>query len=490
MPRWPIREAGLAPGPRRIANDQRWRSDVQGRGHEKSFRGQGARQPSLGDQAAGPAHRSLARALTAAMLGMLVGSQVLVAQELQSRSPQRQDAQTSQLSAEPLPQRETGSDNASSVLLMLGTSPERRQLAAELETLIEQGNFEAAQDRLYTAIEIGSLAVLLTDRLRDPGFLAGLKTLGSRGEERPKPPPAVPQEASGSATDRASPGQPPSHVAELAELKEAKEREQQRADAIARELATANEELHALRALRERDARSATDAAGQLTEWRGAFERERERADAASRELLAAREEHRALQATREQDSALLASSQKELGELKAEIEKERQRNATAAAAIVKQERSPETEIDGPGQASGAAPPSVSAPSTTASIAAPERASPPASLGRLRGVPNVLTPSTLLLQGRRIRLFGVEAAGDVGSTNELTRYLGGREVVCDLAARPDIYRCQVDGKDVSLVVLFNGGGRVTSDGTADLKSAADRARSAGVGIWNRSASSK
>ena len=464
---------------------------MQGRGHPKSFRGQGARQPSLGDQAAGPAHRSLARALTAAMLGMLVGSQVLVAQELQSRSPQRQDAQTSKPSAEPLPQRETGSDNASSVLLMLGTSPERRQLAAELETLIEQGNFEAAQDRLYTAIEIGSLAVLLTDRLRDPGFLAGLKALGSRGEERPKPPPAVPQEASGSATDRASPGQPPSHVAELAELKEAKEREQQRADAIARELATANEELHALRALRERDARSATDAAGQLTELRGAFERERERADAASRELLAAREEHRALQATREQDSALLASSQKEIGELKAELEKERQRNATAAAAIVKQERSPETEIDGPGQASGAAAlPTVSAPSTTASIAAPERASPPASLGRLRGVPNVLTPSTLLLQGRRIRLFGVEAAGDVGSTNELTRYLGGREVVCDLAARPDIYRCQVDGKDVSLVVLFNGGGRVTSDGTADLKSAADRARSAGVGIWNRSASSK
>jgi endonuclease YncB( thermonuclease family) len=193
----------------------------------------------------------------------------------------------------------------------------------------------------------------------------------------------------------------------------------------------------------------------------------------------------------REHESALLASHQKELGELKAELERERQRNAAATAAIVKKEQPPETGIESPDQASGAAAlPSASAPSTTASIAAPGRASAPASSGRLRGVPNVLTPSTLLLQGRRIRLFGVEAAGDDGSTGELTRYLGGREVVCEVVARPDIYRCQVDGRDLSLVVLFNGGGRVTADGTAELKSAMDRARSAGIGIWNRSASRK
>ncbi len=442
---------------------------MQGRDHPKLFR---------------------RRALAAAMLGMLVGSQV-VAQERQVGSPQHQDAQTSKSSAEPLPQRETSPDTASSVLLMLGTSPERRKLAAELESLLEQGNFEAAQDRLYTAIEIGSLAVLLTDRLRDPKFLAGLKALGSGAEEHPKPSPVVPREAPGLSTDRAGAGPPWSHVVELAELKEAKEREQQRADGITRELAAANEELHALRALREREARSVSDSIGRLTELRGAFERERERADAASRELLTAREEHRALQAMREHESALLASHQKELGELKAELERERQRNAAATAAIVKKEQPPETGIESPDQASGAAAlPSASAPSTTASIAAPGRASAPASSGRLRGVPNVLTPSTLLLQGRRIRLFGVEAAGDDGSTGELTRYLGGREVVCEVVARPDIYRCQVDGRDLSLVVLFNGGGRVTADGTAELKSAMDRARSAGIGIWNRSASRK
>jgi hypothetical protein len=38
-----------------------------------------------------------------------------------------------------------------------------------------------------------------------------------------------------------------------------------------------------------------------------------------------------------------------------------------------------------------------------------------------------------------------------------------------------------------LIVLFNGGGWATSDATSELKIAADRARSAGVGVWkNRS----
>ena len=107
--------------------------------------------------------------------------------------------------------------------------------------------------------------------------------------------------------------------------------------------------------------------------------------------------------------------------------------------------------------------------------------------GPLRGVPKVLDTSTLSLQGRVVRLFGVETAGDRGSVTELTQYLGGREVVCEAAEPTDTYRCQVDGKDLSLIVLFNGGGWVTSDATSELKMAADRARSAGVGVWkNRS----
>jgi endonuclease YncB( thermonuclease family) len=96
-----------------------------------------------------------------------------------------------------------------------------------------------------------------------------------------------------------------------------------------------------------------------------------------------------------------------------------------------------------------------------------------------------MNTSTLSLQGRIVRLFGVEAAGNVASADDLTQYLGGREVVCEVAGLKDIYRCQVDGKDLSTVVLFNGGGRATVDATFELKTAAERARSAGVGIWSK-----
>jgi endonuclease YncB( thermonuclease family) len=370
---------------------------------------------------------------------------------------------------------------------MLGTSPERRQLAAELESLLRQGKLEAAEDRLYTAIEIGSLAVLLTDRLRDPRFLEGLQALGSKGEERPPLPPIAADNPATLPTNTAGREQARADASELAELKEAKEREQQRANTITRELATANEELHSLRALREREARSATENALQLTDLQAAFERERERADTVTRELGRAREEHRALQTLREQDAALIASSRAELNELKAALEKERQQDEAVAAAIPKKAEPPESGAYDPkvtGSMAGLPP--ISAPSSTASITRQGATSEQASLGRLRGVPDVLDTSTLSLQGRVVRLFGVEAAGDGASADELTQYVAGREVMCEPVEPPNTYRCRVDGKDLSAVVLFNGGGRVTSDATSELKIAAQRARSAGAGIWKRS----
>jgi hypothetical protein len=318
----------------------------------------------------GSSTRSLAGALTAAVLGLLVGSQIAFGQELQTRnmvsgqsggstlaseSPQLQDAQTSKSLAEPLPQLETNSDNISSVLLMLGTSPERRQLATELEHLLQQGKFEAAEGRLYRAIEIGSLAVLLADRFRDPKFLKRLQELGSKGEERHPPPLIAADNPTMLPMDSPNHEHPQPHATNLSELKQAKGREQHRADAIARELATANEELHALRTLREREASSVTDMLRQLTKLKAAIEWEREQADAATRELVAVSEEHRAIQTMREQDSTLLASSRKEVSELRVELEKERQRNDSNTAAVLKKKQPGETGVRGPKQTGGTA---------------------------------------------------------------------------------------------------------------------------------------
>jgi endonuclease YncB( thermonuclease family) len=107
-----------------------------------------------------------------------------------------------------------------------------------------------------------------------------------------------------------------------------------------------------------------------------------------------------------------------------------------------------------------------------------------ASSGSLRGVPDVIDTATLSLNGEVVRLLGVEWAPGAGKPEDLARYLNGREVACDPAGSNDVYRCRVGGQDLSRVVLFNGGGRPTSDATPELKAAADKAREAKIGVWS------
>jgi predicted nucleic acid-binding Zn-ribbon protein len=550
---------------------------VRGRDHPTRLHSQDGRRVLLCGRVPGPARSFRAEAIAAALLGVLLSSQVAFGDELPTGStdtgqshgrtlhaerlePER--AQTRTAAAGPTGPIGADSDDVANVLSLLGTSAERRQLASELEELLRQGNLKAAEDRLNAAIELGSLAVLLVDRLGDPKFLAGLQALGIRPEERPVLPPSAtgdPQASAAGGLEEDRAGPKAMDLGELQEAKEAKNREQQRADAIDRELASVREELRAvrereassaaknalelaelksaferereradtatrereavteerprlqeamdreqqranaidrelagvreeLRADREREASSAAENAMQVAELKTAFERERERADAVTRELGAVTEERRTLLAQREQDSALIASGRKELDALKAALEEERRRKSPVDAVGPAAEQPPEGRIDdSSATVATASPPLASAPSSTASIPRGDMTAAASGQGPLRGVPKVLDTSTLSLQGRVVRLFGVETAGDRGSVTELTQYLGGREVVCEAAEPTDTYRCQVDGKDLSLIVLFNGGGWVTSDATSELKMAADRARSAGVGVWkNRS----
>jgi endonuclease YncB( thermonuclease family) len=45
--------------------------------------------------------------------------------------------------------------------------------------------------------------------------------------------------------------------------------------------------------------------------------------------------------------------------------------------------------------------------------------------------------------------------------------------------------CAVDGRDLSEVVLFNGGGRASPEATPDLVAAEDHARAERLGVWAR-----
>jgi hypothetical protein len=83
-----------------------------------------------------------------------------------------------------------------------------------------------------------------------------------------------------------------------------------------------------------------------------------------------------------------------------------------------------------------------------------------------------------------VRLFGVEWVRG-GQADDLTRYLAGRSVTCLPVTGSQNVLCQVEGRDLSEVVLFTGGGRASPEATPDLVAAEDHARSERLGVWKR-----
>jgi membrane peptidoglycan carboxypeptidase len=105
----------------------------------------------------------------------------------------------------------------------------------------------------------------------------------------------------------------------------------------------------------------------------------------------------------------------------------------------------------------------------------------PAMQEVLRGVPEVLDTATLRLGGRVLRLAGI-----VGVPGEfvgaMSQWIAGREAVCE-ARDAATWRCRVDGRDLSELVLSNGGGRATTDAAPELRQAEQGARAQRLGVW-------
>jgi membrane peptidoglycan carboxypeptidase len=100
-----------------------------------------------------------------------------------------------------------------------------------------------------------------------------------------------------------------------------------------------------------------------------------------------------------------------------------------------------------------------------------------------RGPADVLDTATLVIRGRRIQLEGILADDDRRVVRPLARFLRRREVVCEPSSAPERYRCNVEGQNLSEVILSNGGARAAPDASAELLAAEDEARSARLGIW-------
>ena len=99
-------------------------------------------------------------------------------------------------------------------------------------------------------------------------------------------------------------------------------------------------------------------------------------------------------------------------------------------------------------------------------------------------MPEVIDTATLRVGGKVVRLFGVEWVRG-GQADELTKYLRGRQVTCQAAPGSSAHICTVEGRDLSEVVLFNGGGRASAEATPDLAAAEDHARTERLGVWKR-----
>lgn len=114
----------------------------------------------------------------------------------------------------------------------------------------------------------------------------------------------------------------------------------------------------------------------------------------------------------------------------------------------------------------------------------PESDAPPPAANAITGTVQVIDTATLKVGGKLVHLFGVEWVRG-GQADELARYIGGRTVSCQPAPGSENMNCTVDGRDLSEVVLYNGGGRASPEASPELVAAEDHARSERLGVWKR-----
>ena len=98
------------------------------------------------------------------------------------------------------------------------------------------------------------------------------------------------------------------------------------------------------------------------------------------------------------------------------------------------------------------------------------------------GSPRVLDTGTIAVDGRVVRLRGVEGE-DERMARQLARFLRGREVICEAANEKG--GCTLDGQDLAEMIVAAGGARARSDAPDALLAAEEQARSARLGVWRR-----
>ncbi|MCB8819537.1 hypothetical protein [Microvirga rosea] len=238
--------------------------------------------------------------LAAGMMGMyaLVSPDPLKADNPPSQPPPLVRPQAGLNAAQDSQTLVTG-QNIATLLPLIVTLPEHKRMAAHLEALIRQNDFDVAEQQLQTAIEMGTFATILIDWLRHPDFLPALQTLDLERAIDPQP---SPQDQGRQATD----GPSSSAALQVAALQEVLKQERERAEGSARDLVAVTNQLNALENLHEREAIS---AASDMAAVQEALAQQKARADAAEKELAHVTDNLHALQEERSRMPPSTASS-------------------------------------------------------------------------------------------------------------------------------------------------------------------------------------
>jgi len=342
------------------------------------------------------------------------------------------------------------------ILEPLMSSPDSRRLAASVAALLRRGALDEAQTLLTGAIEGGTLASLMIDRLQEPALLVFLETTKTAQEPR------LPELRAKQA--------PAGDSIKFAELKTALARETERANTLQRERDAAQKQVLGLK-----------DSQAKLSGEKEALIQEKTlavaRSDAAVRDLEMATKQITSFANIQDFTPAAFAFRLPVV--LRPPLDPQEPLAARYPQEDVLNRISGDVQqLAQSRQAEASSRPSAD---TVASVTGTR---PADSVSSLKGRADVVDTSTLRVHGKLVRLFGVEPMPNMSSdSNDLLTYLNGREVSCQNVGAPDTYRCLVAGKDLSQIILFNGGGRATAEATVDLKRAEELARVSGAGLW-------
>ncbi|MXQ14728.1 hypothetical protein [Microvirga makkahensis] len=207
-------------------------------------------------------------------------------------------------------------DDLSAMLSFLITSSERKHLAADLLDSLRNGDLRRAESSINAAIETGTLAIALADRLNDPNLLASLQKLDLPSPREPS--------ASSASVSRECSAPVAAETANLAQLQEALDHEQAYSGMVTKTLTDLMEQYNALTTRLETDA---SDTHLKMSELQNALRQEQQQREAIAREFANLQADYLTLQAAKEPNGA---SKPTDVANLESLLEHERARGDNA----------------------------------------------------------------------------------------------------------------------------------------------------------------